>query len=305
MVLEGRNNKLSRRYAMGWWAINDMGDMVNGDAPADYMNEAIAKVIETYEQHQGRKPFEEELQAVFNYCCGPHNLTTFNAEPETTEPENVEPENAEPENAEPENAEPENAEPENVEPDNVEPENAEPVNAEPVNAEPVNAEPVNADANVDLGVIYPALRQIKRFLAVNKQYYLERARDCVADINKSIFDAGPLGIDLDGTIDEAPEFFSMLTKIWPGFVYIVTYRRDYEKACNDIKSHGVHADRVILADKLDKSSIIKEYGIKYYIDDMDECLINMPEDVTVFKIRNGGNFDNGKWLYSNITGRQL
>jgi hypothetical protein len=38
---------------------------------------------------------------------------------------------------------------------------------------------------------------------------------------------------------------------------------------------------------------------------MDECLINMPEDVTVFKIRNGGNFDNGKWLYSNITGRQL
>jgi hypothetical protein len=270
MVLEGRNNNFSRRYAMGWWAINDMGDMVNGDAPADYMNEAIDKVIETYEQHQGRKPFEEELQAVFNYCCGPHNLTTFNAEPETTEPENVEPENVEPENVEPE-----------------------------------NVEPVNADANVDLGVIYPALRQIKRFLAVNKQYYLERARDCVADINKSIFDAGPLGIDLDGTIDEAPEFFSMLTKIWPGFVYIVTYRRDYEKACNDIKSHGVHADRVILADKLDKSSIIKEYGIKYYIDDMDECLINMPEDVTVFKIRNGGNFDNGKWLYSNITGRQL
>jgi hypothetical protein len=295
MVLEGRNNKLSRRYAMGWWAINDMGDMVNGDAPADYMNEAIAKVIETYEQHQGRKPFEEELQAVFNYCCGPHNLTTFNVEPENVEPENAEPENAEPENAEPENAEPENAEPENAEPEN----------AEPVNAEPVNAEPVNADANVDLGVIYPALRQIKRFLAVNKQYYLERARDCVGDINKSIFDAGPLGIDLDGTIDEAPEFFSMLTKIWPGFVYIVTYRRDYEKACNDIKSHGVHADRVILADKLDKSSIIKEYGIKYYIDDMDECLINMPEDVTVFKIRNGGNFDNGKWLYSNITGRQL
>jgi hypothetical protein len=305
MVLEGRNNKLSRRYAMGWWAINDMGDMVNGDAPADYMNEAIAKVIETYEQHQGRKPFEEELQAVFNYCCGPHNLTTFNAEPETTEPETTEPETTEPENAEPENAEPENAEPENAEPENAEPENAEPENAEPENAEPENAEPVNADANVDLGVIYPALRQIKRFLAVNKQYYLERARDCVGDINKSIFDAGPLGIDLDGTIDEAPEFFSMLTKIWPGFVYIVTYRRDYEKACNDIKSHGVHADRVILADKLDKSSIIVEYGIKYYIDDMDECLINMPEDVTVFKIRNGGNFDNGKWLYSNITGRQL
>ena len=295
---------------MGWWAINDIGDMVNGDAPADYMNEAIAKVIETYELQQGRKPFEEELQAVFNYCCGPHNLTTFNAEPETTEPETTEPETTEPETTEPETTEPEttepeNAEPENAEPETTEPENAEPENAEPENAEPENAEPENADANLDLSVIYPALRKIKRFLATNRQCDLERARDCVADINKSIFDAGPLGIDLDGTIDEAPEFFSMLTKIWPGFVYIVTYRRDYEKACNDIKSHGVHADRVILADKLDKSSIIKEYGIKYYIDDMDECLINMPEDVTVFKIRNGGNFDDGKWLYSNITGRQL
>tara|TARA_R110000765_G_scaffold133313_3_gene232042 strand:- start:270 stop:752 length:483 start_codon:yes stop_codon:yes gene_type:complete len=159
--------------------------------------------------------------------------------------------------------------------------------------------------NLQLEVIYPALRKIKRFLATNKQHNVEKARDCVSDITKSIFDAAPLGIDLDGTIDEAPEFFSMLSKIWPGFVYIVTYRQDYEKACSDIKSYGVRADKVILADKLDKSSIIKEYGIKYYIDDMDECLINMPEDVTVFKIRNGGNFDDGKWLYSTITGRQL
>ena len=158
---------------------------------------------------------------------------------------------------------------------------------------------------MQLDVIYPALRKTKRFLATDRQCDVEKARDCVSDITKNIFDAAPLGIDLDGTIDEAPEFFSMLSKIWPGFVYIVTYRRDYEKACSDVKSYGVYADKVILADKLDKSSIIKKYGIKYYIDDMDECLSNMPEDVTVFKIRNGGNFDDGKWLYTKSTGQEL
>src|SRR4051812_46263292 len=39
-----------------------------------------------------------------------------------------------------------------------------------------------------------------------------------------------LGIDLDGTIDQDPGFFSRLSEFWPGPVYIVTYRHDREKA---------------------------------------------------------------------------
>ncbi len=33
-----------------------------------------------------------------------------------------------------------------------------------------------------------------------------------------------LRLDRDGTIDEAPEFFRLLAGMWPGPVYVITYR---------------------------------------------------------------------------------
>lgn len=44
-----------------------------------------------------------------------------------------------------------------------------------------------------------------------------------------------------------------------------------------------------------------------FFDDMDEVLLHVPQDVTVFKVRNEGNFcfETRKWLYSTIAGRQL
>jgi len=59
---------------MGWWSISDSVDMVNGDTPADYMGEAIEKIIKAYESEWDRKPYKEELQAVFNFCRNPHDL---------------------------------------------------------------------------------------------------------------------------------------------------------------------------------------------------------------------------------------
>jgi hypothetical protein len=40
---------------------------------------------------------------------------------------------------------------------------------------------------------------------------------------------------------------------------------------------------------------------------MDEVITHIPEDVMVFKVRNGGNFcsDSGKWLYSKNTGKLI
>ena len=67
----------------------------------------------------------------------------------------------------------------------------------------------------------------------------------------------------------------------------------------------IHYDKVILVNSLDKSDTIRKYKIKFYIDDQDECLMNIPNDVTVFKIRNGGNFNNKKWLYSTDTGELI
>ena len=117
-----------------------------------------------------------------------------------------------------------------------------------------------------------------------------------------------LGLDLDGTIDEAPEFFRTLSKVWPGEVFVITYRNDQAKAEADVAKFGIQCDEVILVSSFDgKAEVIANRGISIYFDDQDEMLLNIPENVTVLKIRNGGNYDyeERKWLYSEETGRMI
>ena len=120
--------------------------------------------------------------------------------------------------------------------------------------------------------------------------------------------APSLGIDLDGTIDESPAFFAALTHSWPGRVTVVTFRDDRAKAAADLAGHGVRYDELVLVERFDaKPQVIAEKGIDVYFDDQDEMLQGVAEAVTVFKIRNGGNFDHAgrQWLYSKRTGREL
>jgi hypothetical protein len=124
----------------------------------------------------------------------------------------------------------------------------------------------------------------------------------------SLDDSPSIGIDLDGTIDEAPEFFRLLTNLWPGRIYVITYRDDYARAVADVQRHGIKYDQVVLVDSFRaKAERIAELRITVYFDDMDEILMHIPEGVAVMKIRNGGNFDYTlrKWLYSKQTGREL
>jgi hypothetical protein len=116
-----------------------------------------------------------------------------------------------------------------------------------------------------------------------------------------------LGMDLDGTVDVAPAFFQFLSRSWPGKVYVITFRDDRAKAVADAASWGVQAEVVLVESLNDKADRIRELGIKVFFDDMDEVLLHIPEDVAVFKVRNGGNFcfDTRKWLYSKQTGRQI
>lgn len=125
-----------------------------------------------------------------------------------------------------------------------------------------------------------------------------------------IFDQGTpaIGIDLDGTIDEAPGFFADLSHSWKGKVYIVTYRDDAEKAKADALRHGVRCDEVILVNSFEeKSKRISQLGIEYFFDDMDEVIQHVKPECKVFKVRNEGNFcfDSKKWLYSDKTGSQI
>jgi len=117
-----------------------------------------------------------------------------------------------------------------------------------------------------------------------------------------------LGIDLDGTIDQAAAFFCPLSHIWPGKVFVITYRTNQEKAEADVAKWNVRVDEVVLVNKFEQKAVeIAARNIKVYFDDMDEMLLHVPADVTVFKIRNEGNYDYdiGKWLYSKHTGREL
>jgi len=125
-----------------------------------------------------------------------------------------------------------------------------------------------------------------------------------------LFDQGApaLGIDLDGTIDEAPDFFAEISNSWKGMVYVITYRDDEKKARDDAEKHGVRVDAIILVNSFEeKSRKIKELGITCFFDDMDEVLQHIAPECKVFKIRNEGNFDfeSKRWLYSKSTGEQI
>lgn len=115
-----------------------------------------------------------------------------------------------------------------------------------------------------------------------------------------------LGIDLDGCVDEAPIFFQVLTKIWPGKVYVLTYRKDREKAIQDLDKFQIRYDELILVDSFDaKAKVIEEEGILTYFDDQPEMLQNVNPQVNVMLVRNAGNFDfsDKKWMLSNKTGK--
>jgi hypothetical protein len=113
-----------------------------------------------------------------------------------------------------------------------------------------------------------------------------------------------IGLDFDGLLDEQPAFFQFLTlqlRAAGHFVAVLTYRdpatRDHTEG--QLHSLGIHYDQLHFARSLaDKGRLCRELEIDIYFDDQDECLVDVGEKTTVFKIRNGGNFDfdDRKWL---------
>lgn len=117
-----------------------------------------------------------------------------------------------------------------------------------------------------------------------------------------------LAVDLDGCCNESPIFFSILTSNWPGKVFVITFREDKEKAKEDLDKFQITYDEVILVNSFDqKAEVIVEKGIMFYFDDQPEMLKNIPSDVTVMLVRNGGNFcfDEKLWMFSNQTGKLI
>jgi uncharacterized HAD superfamily protein len=115
-----------------------------------------------------------------------------------------------------------------------------------------------------------------------------------------------LGLDLDGVITDAPEFFSAWTHSWPGEVVIITYRKDRQKAVQDLADRNIRYDELVLVDRFEaKAEEIAKLGVGFYIDDQPEMLKTIPADVNIMLFRNEGNFDfaDQRWMLSRRTGK--
>ena len=113
-----------------------------------------------------------------------------------------------------------------------------------------------------------------------------------------------IGLDLDGLLDERTDFFAFLTvalRTGGHFVAVLTYRDPDSRSRTEaqLAGWGIAYDELHFARSLtDKAHLCRELDIDVYFDDQDECLQDVDERTTVFKIRNGGNFDfeEKKWL---------
>jgi hypothetical protein len=113
-----------------------------------------------------------------------------------------------------------------------------------------------------------------------------------------------VGLDIDGLLDERPEFFALLSsalKAGGHFVAVLTFRfpAREEHTRRQLAEWGVVYDELHFAQSLsDKGRLCRELHIDIYFDDQDECVVTVDESTTVFKIRNGGNFDfaSKRWL---------
>jgi hypothetical protein len=118
--------------------------------------------------------------------------------------------------------------------------------------------------------------------------------------------APSLGIDIDGCVDEAPEFFRVLTQVWPGRVFVMSYRHDRARAKADLQHYGIRHDELILVSSLEgKAEVIAREEIQVFFDDQPECLKGIDSMRNVMLVRNGGNFDfeDGRWILSRRTGK--
>ncbi|MFQ6035515.1 MAG: hypothetical protein ACE5NM_06670 [Sedimentisphaerales bacterium] len=103
-----------------------------------------------------------------------------------------------------------------------------------------------------------------------------------------------IGIDLDGTISEYPEFFRLFSKAMANAgckIYIVTDRepRTEDQVKAELKNYGITYHVVKITG--DKVSYILGQGIGVLFDDVDHYFVDLPEEVAVFKVRQKYNFD--------------
>lgn len=114
-----------------------------------------------------------------------------------------------------------------------------------------------------------------------------------------------IAIDIDNTITASKnsvEFFRMLTTlcISKHQIIIISNRdeADRETTEEDLDVLGIRYNKLILT--ADKAEYILKHGVEFVFEDTDEYFLELPETITVFKIREEGNFcfTEHKWIGS-------
>lgn len=103
-----------------------------------------------------------------------------------------------------------------------------------------------------------------------------------------------IGVDLDGTISEYPEFFRVFTRAMATAgcrIHVITDRPPgtERQVGRELGEYGITYDVVKITS--DKAGYILDEGIGVLFDDMDRYFRELPADVAVFKIRQKYNFD--------------
>ncbi len=118
-----------------------------------------------------------------------------------------------------------------------------------------------------------------------------------------------IGIDLDDCITYCPDFFRLFTQALKGVaeIHIITHREQTSASqantIDELRALGIHYTCLKITGE--KARYILDNGITVYFDDSDENFLDLPESVTVFKIREPMNFDfeeQHKWYFSDRTG---
>ncbi len=106
-----------------------------------------------------------------------------------------------------------------------------------------------------------------------------------------------IALDIDGTISDQPTFFSFLSVALRAAghqILILTYRDPAKNEATRVQlaAWGIVFDELVIAESLSaKGRLCARHGVDIFFDDQDECIVEVPEHVLVFKMRNGGNFD--------------
>lgn len=117
-----------------------------------------------------------------------------------------------------------------------------------------------------------------------------------------------IAIDLDNTITASKssvEFFRILTAalISEHQIIIISNREESDRGTTEeeLDVLGIRYNKVVLTHN--KAEYILKNGVEILFEDTDEYFLELPESVTVFKIREDGNFNYNthKWFGSSKT----